>query len=281
MFREELDPVTRRYHDSYYKSKDVPKQQLVAMHTNFDNGHTHHHDASHHAHAVMPDAVPTTWDSRYDPQHPDADFAGLRPNRATRRHADNHPSQRTHIGPSDVGLAGCDDFVLSRKKREPAPRYNLITGEPLIGGAGAPRGGEAWRSEYQRLVAHEPTSTDMLTLKRQHEILKGQPVTAASSSAAAVSAAAGGGGGGTYYPSPSPRRPGAAALLSPRRGVDVPGASDVTGERGLARGRGGMIGDLGGSLLGRVPEFTPNAALAQPRPKILVVENYEKNYKRM
>jgi hypothetical protein len=42
-----------------------------------------------------------------------------------------------------------------------------------------------------------------------------------------------------------------------------------------------MIGDLGGSLLGRVPEFTPNAALAQPRPKILVVENYEKNYKRM
>lgn len=54
---------------------------------------------------VMPAEVPTTWENKYDPQHPSADWAGLVPsNEYGRKHFESHASMRSGIKQAEEGI---------------------------------------------------------------------------------------------------------------------------------------------------------------------------------
>ena len=53
---------------------------------------------------VMPQAVPTTWETIYDPNHPDADWSGLvKSNKYGKKHYQEQSAQKTGILQSESG----------------------------------------------------------------------------------------------------------------------------------------------------------------------------------
>ena len=314
MFRES-DNVIPQKHVTFHQ-KPKPDFQRVMEHSFPDLSPRRHLPSPQHQ---QEEVIPTTWDSRYMPDHPDADYAGLvNKNHQQRRHGHgDHSSQRTNIAHTDLGISGQDEFQLPRKRKENNGPFNPITGEPiqpyvspLIAGPGDTRGTEHWKSSYQRMNDCEPTTRDMLTLKRQQELVGGTSHTTHSSPRGGPShlpphhhqrATAQGAAHAAY----SPTHPRSASSSSPDA---VPSSYDshlhmamnrarqhvnnydtvdpsgnlgsIAGSGGVARG-GSMISSLGTSLVGRIPEFEAKGELshAARRNKVLTVENFEKHYK--
>jgi hypothetical protein len=300
MFRES-DAQQRHPHVTF---KPKPDFQRMMEHSFDDSASPRRHTQLQHQ---PEEIIPTTWDSRYEPEHVDADYAGLvsKSHQARRHRHGDHSSQQCNIAHTDLGITGQDDFQLPRKRKENGGPFNPITGEPiqqqkgpLIAGPGDTRGTGHWKTSYQRMNEQEATSRDMLTLKRQQELVGGHgqahsqgisphlpPHLRAAAQAAAHA---------TY--SPTSPRPAAVSssnsmsyeahrLMTIDRGrqniknnYDADGG--VTGAGGVARG-GSMISSLGSSLVDRVPEFEANGEVshAARRNKVLMVENFEKHYK--
>lgn len=287
MFRD--SDIPQKHHHVTFTNKPNPDFQRVMEHSRFDDSSTNRRAQQHQQEEV----IPTTWDSRYIPDHPDADYAGLvSKSHQTRRHGHDHSSQRSNIAHTDLGISGRDDFQLPRKRRENGP-FNPITGEPiqqqplspLIAGPGDVRGTHHWKSSYQREIDEkQPTSRDMLTLKRQQELVgHGQPQPHLRVAAQAAAQAA--------YAQTSPRsaRSGPMsyesrimlAMDQARQNTNHCDENEsITGTGGVARG-GSMLSSLGSSLASRIPEFEANSELshAARRSKVLMVENFGKHYK--
>lgn len=142
---------------------------------------------------------------------------------------------------------------------QPLPQHGQQQPDrPLIAGIGAAEGSDHYRTSYARLAEREPTSRDMLTLKKQQEAFKldagmqayGRGAMASSRGGALV--ATGGGYGGSYGP--------AAAAAQHMRENMAPNS-------GVARGTS-LIAGLGSSLAHAVPEFERGSVQGAARPKV-------------
>ena len=132
MFRQSDEPE-RVLHPSYSRQPSSVGMQLVMDNSRFEHRPSRRTDgppppSQHHP---VPHAVPTTYDYRVDPNHPDADYNGLVSSKSStlysKRHVQEHASLRSNISQTEKGLMGADDFVLPRKRRDVA--YNPVTGQ--------------------------------------------------------------------------------------------------------------------------------------------------------
>jgi hypothetical protein len=279
MFRE--SDVPEKHLHKTFLTKPNPAWQVANSNARFDeewNDGGGSRSLVHHE-----QEVPTTWDSRYNPEHPDADWCGLvSKNNQSRRHTNDHSSQRINLSHTEKGIMGQDDFVLPRRRRD-GGAFNPITGEPveqkqqppLIAGTGAAQGADHWKTSYQRFVEREPTSRDMLTLKRQEEVKK-----VPSSGMPPHHGGVGGmGTRGVYQDGPTSYDSRVLLAMqqqaSRERENTAPNSTSITGAGGLGRGPS-LMGSLGGSLMSRVPEFERKQIQADPRsrPQTLLLENY-------
>ena len=126
-------------------------------------------------------AVPTTFDTYYDPSHPDADWSGMVSSKYKhKKHSNDHISQRTGLIQSEHGIIsapGQERQEFARKRVQ--QRYNPITGEveidrpqksnpDLIGGINLQNDEDRWKSAYKSFETQEKTTRDQLTfMKRQ------------------------------------------------------------------------------------------------------------------
>lgn len=121
---------------------------------------------------MPPRAVPTTFDTVHDPQHPQADWGGFVSKDAGfgKKSFAGHASQR-------IGLVQTEDGIISRhEKQEWAHRRRgaddgsntsskLRNGNAgIIGGIGCEN---RWETENQRFASSRPTGRDQLTLLKQ------------------------------------------------------------------------------------------------------------------
>ena len=256
----------------------APQLQYAAAHSHFDEGKNTQQSS------LPMEIIPPTWDTRFNPDHPDADYAGLVSKRHNKRHTNDHSSLHSNIRQTELGLTGQDSFVLP-KKRPQDVKYNPITGEPivessLIAGPGKVSADDQWRTSYQRFSESEPTTRDMLTLERQQELRKVQHAPAGSS----------GQRNGLQHDGKSPRSDGPMSYESQRHmlleRIEMEHAhvrEQVVAEKngGVARGGTSMINNLGEALANRLPDYqTSGDWKNKTRPKVLYVENFSNNYKK-
>jgi hypothetical protein len=126
-------------------------------------------------------AVPTTFDTYYDPSHPDADWSGMVSSKhRQKKHTNDHISQKAGLVQTEHGIItaqGQERQEFSRKRVQ--QRYNPITGEieidrpqksnpDLIGGINLQNDEDRWKSAYKSFESQEKTNRDQLTfIKRQ------------------------------------------------------------------------------------------------------------------
>ena len=272
MFRDS-DYVEKAQKRTY--PQPAPQLQYAAAHSHFDEGR----ETQQQQRSLPMEIIPPTWDTRFNPEHPDADYAGLvskqHPNK---RHTNDHVSQHSNIKKTDLGLTGQDSFVLPRKRPQDV-KYNPITGEPiiespLIAGPGKITANDQWKTSYQRFSESEPTSRDMLTFERQQELRK----VPQQSRHGLLHDGEG----------KSPRMEGRSYESQRHMLLEMQHAhareqavveKNITGSGGVARGSS-LITNLGESLANRLPDFQTSGAQNKPRPKVLYVENFSNNYKK-
>ena len=177
MFRESDIPAPRLHQT--FVSKPNPLMQMASSNARFEEERSRYGDYND---APTAEIIPTNYDTRYNPDHPDADYLGLVSKlHQNRRHTQQHASQRCNITQTERGIVGQDEDFIQRKRIH--TKYNPITGEEivpeghppqsrLIAGIGAAEGADHWKTSYHRFSEQEPTSMDMLTLKRQQEAVK-------------------------------------------------------------------------------------------------------------
>jgi len=134
---------------------------------------------------------------------------------------------------------------------------------PLIAGIGAAEGSDHYKTSYGRFAEREPTSRDMLTLKKQQEAFKLDAGMQAYGRGAMASSRGGALAGGPYgggYP---------AGFAAPHALQQM--RENVVPNSGVARGTSLMAG-LGSSLALAVPEFERSSVHGAARPKVTCVE---------
>lgn len=164
-------------HPTYY-NKPKPTMQIVSEAAQF-NDRTRSSLAYENYSDVIknPDlvpAVPTTWDTVYDPAHPDADWTGLvNKNHVQKKHSRDHISLRENIVRTEHGIVSNEDrHELGRKKgpEDPSIALRNAHGSIVIGGIDEPD--ERWRTTHHRMELREPTQKDQLTLERRAGSIK-------------------------------------------------------------------------------------------------------------
>ena len=174
MFRESDIPAPR-LHETFV-AKPNPLMQMASSNARFEEERSRYGDFNDAPTAEM---VPALYDTVYNPEHPDADYMGLvSKHHQNRRHTRHHASQRCNITQTERGFVGQDEDFIQRKRSH--AKYNPITGQEihpegqsrLIAGIGAAEGADHYKTSYNRFSEREPTSMDMLTLKRQQEAVQ-------------------------------------------------------------------------------------------------------------
>lgn len=158
MFRES-DYFEPRVHASF-GIKKIPHLQQVAQQMKFEDSRSELRPQAEYEEPVV---IPTTHDTKYDPNDPRADWAGLvsRSN-PERRHITNHPSQQTSIIVTKDGVVGKSERQeWSRINRNHAPKDR--PSQDIIGGIPS-KPEEAYATNYRRQIIGESTSQDQLSM---------------------------------------------------------------------------------------------------------------------
>ena len=137
---------------------------------------------------VMPVEVPTTWENKYDPQHPRADWAGLVPSEEYgRKHFESHASMRTGIKQAEEGIVSqVERQEWSQKRRDIKDPINYGITTPrselqkyydneskengtknLIGGVSYDNDSDRFKTTYQALASKEKTDRSQMTLNKR------------------------------------------------------------------------------------------------------------------
>jgi hypothetical protein len=158
MFRES-DYVPPRMHQSY-KDRKVPEMQQRSQVSQFD-------DVPDRRPSYKPDeadiVVPTTHDTQYNPNHPDADWSGLvSKNRMQKRHTNEHRSQVIGIVQQEDGIVTKPGYEAEFKHRTVAKHQSTSS---LIGGISA--ADDQYKTTAHRLQNQEGISKDQLVLKKR------------------------------------------------------------------------------------------------------------------
>lgn len=180
-FSEKENERQRQYH-STYTHKPVPNMQLVAQHSRLNEEGRSSHAFQHPDRVEPAPAVPTTWDTMYDPEHPDADWTGLVSRTHThKRHMHHHVSQQESIERTEYGIVSKEERAeWARKRATQDATKAKNSGSLVIGGIDAPE--ERWKTSYTRFENQEGTNRDQLTLEKRVNPIKriGDPAQARS-----------------------------------------------------------------------------------------------------
>jgi len=150
-------------HPSYRKT--VPESQRAAQASGFEGqrgvklGSVLDH---------MPAPVPTTFDTRYNPDHPKADWAGFVPTETLGKRAfKGHAAQQEGIVNSEDGMVSCvAPISVWDRKRQPVGTSDILRhgNKGIIGGIGAE---SPWETEARRAASGTGTRRDQMSLSKQ------------------------------------------------------------------------------------------------------------------
>ena len=176
--KENASPIPGRHLHPTYHQKPKPALQLLSQHATLDTkGRSSTAQVTPGDPESIP-AVPTTWDTVYDPDHPDADWTGLVQKVPHKKHVHDHVALQESIERNEYG-------IISKEERQEWARKRVVadvgasknSGSLVIAGIDEPN--ERYKTTYRRFEAHERTSRDQLTLeKRQQPVKKVDPAFA-------------------------------------------------------------------------------------------------------
>jgi hypothetical protein len=115
MFRTEDVPAAR-FHSTYL-NKPVPINQLQSQAASFTNEEINEINGNRYGskrqatvHDQKPVSIPVTYDTFYDPNHPDADWSGLVLSaNGHKKHLQNHSSQAVQIRQTENGIVSTNN----------------------------------------------------------------------------------------------------------------------------------------------------------------------------
>lgn len=160
------DPVPERNIHATYRNKPKPDMQMISQSSQFQDN-TRASLAYRSPDIVQTPAVPTTWDTVYDPDHPDADWSGLVSKDAifTRKHDHNHPSHRENIERNELGIVSKTDSSEFSKRRVNSEGATRNTGSIIIGGIDNPE--DRFKTTYKRFENQEKTDKEQMILEKR------------------------------------------------------------------------------------------------------------------
>lgn len=140
-----------------YKDRQVPEMQQRSQVSQFDE--VPDRRPSYRQEADI--AVPTTHDTQYKPNHPDADWSGLvSKDRMQKRHTNEHRSQV-------IGIVQQEDGIVTKPGHEAEFKHRTVSKHQstssLIGGISAAE--DQYKTTAHRLQNNERTCKDQLVLK--------------------------------------------------------------------------------------------------------------------
>lgn len=165
----------RKMH-STYTNKPKPDLQIISQGSHFEDG-----TRASLAFRAQPNpesvpAVPTTWDTVYDPDHPNADWSGLVSKDAlfTKKYIRDHPSLRENVQRTEHGIISRDErqeFSKRRNNNDGIAEKNA--GSVVIGGIDRPD--DRWKTTYRRFESKEQTDREQLTIEKRTNPMKRIP----------------------------------------------------------------------------------------------------------
>lgn len=175
------DPNAERHLHPTFVKKAKPELQTISQTAHFDSESRNSSTYKYPANADSIQAIPVTWDTVYDPSHPDADWSGLVKRDAlfTKKHITNHRSQRENVEYTENGIVSKETEEEARRNRL-LPKSTNSGGSIVIGGIDAPD--DRWKTTYRRFQSQESTSKDQLTMDKRVNPIKRIPDPAQSRS---------------------------------------------------------------------------------------------------
>lgn len=158
-----------------YRNKPKPEMQIISQSSQFqdDTRASLAYRAPREVESVQ--AVPTTWDTVYDPDHPDADWSGLVSKEVifSKKHSTNHPSQRENIERNEQGIVSKDERQEFPRKRVNNESASKNSGSLVIGGIDNPD--DRFKTTYRRFESQERTDKDQLILEKRMTATRSVP----------------------------------------------------------------------------------------------------------
>lgn len=163
---KENSPRERVLH-STYTNKPTPHLQRQAQNSHFNEEGRSSNAFKDFSNAEAP-MVPVTWDTVYDPEHPDADWSGLVKKIPMKKHNHQHIAMQESIERTEHGIMTKEDKErqeFSRKRGANDPTISKNAGSLVIGGIDNPQ--DRFKTTYNRFEYHEKTGRDQLTLEKR------------------------------------------------------------------------------------------------------------------
>jgi hypothetical protein len=261
--------------------RDADRQDR-SLHESYTNsGWGRRHEAPHNQ--PIP-AVPTTYDTRYDPNHPDADWTGqVSRSTAQRKHCTDHSSQRLGIEQSEYGI------IAKVEKKEWANRRQHHLGEAkngsqiLLGGVSGV-GGDAdrFKTEYRRFAEQEGTEKSQMVLQKRLTSVKRivDPVQARSMADRHYGMEAG--GYNNSLNSVSSNAPFATSTQNqpPQYASTSASFASTPASPYIRQANKSMLSDIGSQIASRINAPTPSStyngasAMEYSKNRVMVAENF-------
>ena len=172
---ENIDETGRNLHPSF-RAKPLSTLQLISQGSKLDDSAVrqkiNHCDVFHEP---MPAPVPVTYDTAYDPSHPDADWSGMVSlKNKQKKHTNDHASQKIGITHSEHGIIAKVEKQEWAHRRQPEGSTKN-TSQLVISGVGGDDGADRFKTEYRRFAENEGTSRDQLILEKRQKSVKKIP----------------------------------------------------------------------------------------------------------
>lgn len=241
--------------------------QHLSQHAKFEGNSQNANVYEDKSHKQIPNAVPSSWDSYYDPNHPDADWTGLvsKERNNHRKHVTNHASQHIGITQTEHGIISVEERQEWTHKRQPENRQSKNDSTVVLSGVNADQ--DRWKTTYKSFETHESTTRDQMTLEKRVRPVKRIPDPAQARSqrdySHMVSEAAN--AGSSYErPEESPRNSNSGEPQS------------LVGYRAPVFTKKSMISGLGSDIASRIdiPPPQPSNRSANKAPDTLLTQNY-------
>mmetsp|Transcript_18839 Transcript_18839/g.31533 ORF Transcript_18839/g.31533 Transcript_18839/m.31533 type:complete len:290 (-) Transcript_18839:55-924(-) len=277
MFRE-ADRTDRALHASYYQ-RPVPDFQKITQAAHLDDRAAKEHRTEKTIADSMPDAVPTTFDTFYDPDHPDADWTGqVKRDNAQKKHVNDHSSLRIGIEQSENGIISRETRKeFSHRRPPPGGGAGKNASSFEIAGVGANEV-ERFKTEYHRLACGESTTRDQLTFeKRQNPVKKIADPAQARSLTQQMQMQE---GGEFIYGAPSPSSIGSSSYNNRNTSHNNHKKSAYSSASASSSSSRSMLADIGSRIADKITMEAPkNTAGAQAdtrfsKNRLLISENH-------
>lgn len=159
MFRESDMPEKRMHHS--FSDKPVPLMQKLGQNARFDGEFELERNKIGYFKENVPEPIPVTWDTYFDPNNPDADWNGLVQKRAQKKHTNGCKAQHIGLSHSEFGIVG---EIQKPPVRLAGVNLRRSDTESLIAGIGT---SDQYNTSTQSQFNFESTNMSQMTLARR------------------------------------------------------------------------------------------------------------------